>query len=74
MANSVASKNEFMAGAQAFEIQVGDQKLLVEPKKFSTGSVGYFANGKLTMNIGGQLVKMQANVTLTAIGSKEWPE
>ena len=42
MANS--SKNEFMAGAQAFEIQVGDQKLLVEPKKFSTGSVGYFAN------------------------------
>ena len=70
----MVTKNEFMAGAQPFEIQVGDQKLLVEPKKFSTGSVGYFANGKLTMNVGGQLVKMQANVTLTAIGSKEWSE
>ena len=70
----MATKTEFMAGAQGFEVQVGEQKLLMEPKKFSTGSVGFFANGKVTMNIGGQLVKMQANFMLTAVGSKEWTE
>jgi hypothetical protein len=68
------TKNEFMAGAQSFEIQIGDQKLSVDPKKFSTGSVGFFANGKVTLQVGGQPVKMQANITLTAVGSKEWPE
>jgi hypothetical protein len=70
----MSTKTEFMSQAQAFEIQVGDQKLLMEPKKFSTGSVGFFSNGKVTMNVGGKLVKMQANVMLTAIGSKEWTE
>ena len=70
----MSTKTEFMSEAQAFEIQIGDQKLLMEPKKFSTGSVGFFSNGKVTMNVGGKLVKMQANVMLTAIGSKEWTE
>lgn len=66
----MATKSEFMASAQAFEIKIGDQTLSVDPKKFSTGSVGFFANGKVTING----VKMQANITLTAVGSKEWPE
>ena len=70
----MSTKTEFMSSAQAFEIQIGEQKLLMEPKKFSTGSVGFFSNAKLTMTVGGKLVKMQANVMLTAIGSKEWAE
>jgi hypothetical protein len=70
----MSTKTEFMSAAQPFEIQIGEQKVLVEPKKFSTGSVGFFSNAKLTMTVGGKLVKLQANVTLTAIGSKEWPE
>ena len=61
-------------GGAAFTIQIGDQTLSADPKKFSTGSVGFFANGKVTLTIGGKPVKMQANLTLTAVGSKEWPE
>ncbi len=68
------NKKEFMAGAEAFTIQIGEQTLSVDPKKFSTGSVGFFANGKVTLTIGGKPVKMQANINLTTVGSKEWPE
>lgn len=67
-------KGEFMAAAQPFNIKVGETEFSVDPKKFSTGSVGFFANGKVTLMVGGKPVKFQANVTLTAVGSKEWAE
>lgn len=44
-------------------------------KEFSTGSVGYNANGKVTLqNQNGEAVKYQLSCNLTAVGSKEWED
>ncbi len=43
--------------------------LLLSPKEFSTGSVGYFANGKISLGDDAQK-GYQAQVQLVRIGSK----
>ncbi|MFN3704687.1 MAG: hypothetical protein ACK4WM_01655 [Thermoflexales bacterium] len=43
--------------------------LLLSPKEFSTGSVGYFANGKISLGDDAQK-GYQAQVQLVKIGSK----
>jgi hypothetical protein len=48
-------------------VNVGDHGDMIALKKeFSTGSVGYYANGKIVVD--GQMY--QASVTLTLVGSK----
>ena len=46
----------------------------LEPKEFKSGRVGYYAGGPISLKIGGKLVKFQANISLTAHHSDEWPE
>lgn len=44
-------------------------------KEFSTGSLGYNANGKVTLQSqNGEAVKYQLSCNLTAVGSKEWQD
>ena len=65
------SVEEFMQGAQSFTIQLADgAAVLLKPKRFSTGSFGWFANDKVLMDVEGTPVKVQANLLLTVIGSK----
>jgi hypothetical protein len=42
----------------------------VSPKNFSTGSVGFYGNGKI-VNINNPEAKYQCGLTFTLIGSKE---
>lgn len=54
---------------------IGDKTLLsLDPKEFSTNSVGFNANGKVTLMISGKPVQFQVSMNLTAVGSKEWPK
>ena len=50
----------------ALSVSVGDDRLLTSSKVFSSGSVGYYGNGKIT--VAGQ--QYQVGVTITLIGSK----
>jgi len=66
-------KSEFLASAQPLAVKVGDSSLSAEPKQFSTGSVGYYLNGRISVTLpNGAVVKLQVSGSFTAVGSKEW--
>lgn len=48
--------------------------LIASPKEFSTGSFGWHSNEKMTLVINGKAVKVQANILLTVVGSKDLPK
>jgi hypothetical protein len=42
-------------------------------KEFSTGSLGWYLNGKVSVEIDGRPVAVQIGMNLTIVGSKELP-
>eukprot|EP00419_Tripos_fusus_P011247 CAMPEP_0172663026 /NCGR_PEP_ID=MMETSP1074-20121228/5675_1 /TAXON_ID=2916 /ORGANISM="Ceratium fusus, Strain PA161109" /LENGTH=195 /DNA_ID=CAMNT_0013478969 /DNA_START=77 /DNA_END=664 /DNA_ORIENTATION=- len=66
------TKADFMRSAKSFKIEIGDRQLTVPPKEFSTGSCGFFSNGKVTMNVGSVPLTVQCSLNCTVIGSKQW--
>jgi hypothetical protein len=69
----LVSRAHFVANAKPITVSLNGQPVLLEVKEFSTGSLGYYANAKVGLDIGGTLVKFQVGFQLTAIGSKELP-
>jgi hypothetical protein len=51
-----------------------DVQLTGEVKEFSTGSLGWYANGKVDLHVGETAVKVQVGGNLTIVGSKELPK
>lgn len=52
---------------------VNGKEIEVEYKEFSTGSLGWYANGKTSVMIDGKSVPCQVQVSVYVIGSKELP-
>jgi hypothetical protein len=48
--------------------------MIAEVKEFSTGSLGWYLNGKTTVEVGGTPVSVQIGLNLTIVGSKELPQ
>jgi hypothetical protein len=68
------SRDEFRTKARAVPVTIGDlPPLLAEVKEFSTGSLGWYLNGKTTIDVGGTRVSVQIGMNLTVVGSKELP-
>jgi hypothetical protein len=67
------SRSEFKANAKAVPVKIGEVPLLAEVKEFSTGSLGWYLNGKTTMDVGGKTVTVQIGMNMTIVGSKELP-
>lgn len=65
------TRAEFVAGAEPLSIVINGQELLAEVKEFSTGSFGWYLNGKSTIRIGDKAVPVQIGMNLTVVGSKE---
>lgn len=65
------SQTQFLAKAQPLKISVQGQDMLAEVKAFSTGSFGWYLNGKTMMEIDGKVVSVQIGMNLTVVGSKE---
>ena len=55
------------------EVVIGGVPLIAEVKEFSTGSLGWYLNGKTSIRIGEQAVSVQIGMNLTIVGSKELP-
>jgi hypothetical protein len=69
------SRAQFAAKAPAnLPCTIDGQPINATPKTFSTGSLGFYANGKVTLKIGGVLVPCQVSLSITAIGSKDLPQ
>ena len=68
------SRQEFWDKAKDVVVKINDQELSAEKKGFSTGSLGWYLNGKTTVDIGGKRVSVQIGLNLTIVGSKELPQ
>lgn len=67
------SRERFAEVARALKVRVGDEAILALPKNFSTWSLGFYANQKVTLNIGGEPVVVQLQIQATLVGSKDLP-
>ena len=68
------NRSEFRTNAKPVTVVIGDQRLVAEVKEFSTGSLGWYLNGKTTIDVGGTSVSVQIGMNLTIVGSKELPQ
>jgi hypothetical protein len=67
------TRAEFRSKAKPVTVTIGEIPMIAPVKEFSTGSLGWYLNGKTTIMIDGTAVEVQIGVNLTIIGSKELP-
>ena len=65
------SLTQFMEKATPLKISINGQDMLAEVKSFSTGSFGWYLNGKTVIEIDGKAVSVQIGMNMTVVGSKE---
>jgi hypothetical protein len=68
------SRAEFRESAQAVKIEINGVTHMAEVKEFSTGSFGWYLNGKSVIDVGGKQVSVQIGMNLTVVGSKDLPK
>ena len=69
------SRAQFRTHAKPIKIVIGEQPGIdAEVKEFSTGSLGWYLNTKVTLEIDGVRVPVQVGLNLTIVGSKELPQ
>jgi hypothetical protein len=67
------TREEFAQNAQPIEYSLAGVPLVAEVKEFSTGSLGWNTNAKVTLKVGEKMVNVQVGLNLTIVGSKELP-
>jgi hypothetical protein len=65
------SLTQFTEKATPLKITINGQDMLAEVKSFSTGSFGWYLNGKTVIEIDGKAVSVQIGMNMTVVGSKE---
>lgn len=60
---------KFLQGP-ALKLSVEGTLMEAKPRKFSSGSLGYYATGKALVLVNGQPVQVQVGCNLTIIGTK----
>lgn len=68
------SRAQFREHAKAVDVTVNGVPLIAEVKEFSTGSLGWYLNGKTAIKVGESSVSVQIGMNLTIVGSKELPK
>jgi hypothetical protein len=71
--NCPITRADFRAKAKPVNVTVNGVPLSAAVKEFSTGSLGWYLNGKTTIDVGGTPVSVQIGMNLTIVGSKELP-
>ena len=67
------SRADFRAKAKPVTVTIGNVPQMAEVKEFSTGSLGWYVNGRISLEIDGQHVPVLINASLVIVGSKELP-
>lgn len=65
------TRAEFKEKAKPVTVNINGIPLQAEVKEFSTGSLGWYLNGKTMIDVGGTPVSVQIGMNLTIVGSKE---
>ena len=68
------TRADFRDKAKPMTVVINNVPLQAEVKEFSTGSLGWYLNGKMSIDVDGKLVSVQIGMNLTIIGSKELPQ
>jgi hypothetical protein len=68
------TRSEFRTKAKPVMVTVNNVPLQADVKEFSTGSLGWYLNGKMTIDVGGTPVSVQIGMNLTVVGSKDLPQ
>lgn len=68
------TRQQFSAGAKPVEVTINGNRMTAHPKEFSTGSLGWYLNGKTEIEVNGVMVTVQVGMNLTIVGSKELPK
>jgi hypothetical protein len=68
------TRDEFIQNAQPVEVVINGVPLIAEVKEFSTGSLGWYLNGKTTIRVNDKPVSVQIGMNLTIVGSKDLPK
>ena len=67
------TRDQFRGKARPMTVRFGDHSMVAVPKEFSTKSLGWNINEKLTIEVDGVAVTVQVGMNLTIVGSKELP-
>jgi hypothetical protein len=67
------SRADFRAKAKPITVTIGNNSQIAEVKEFSTNSLGWYLNSRITLEIEGQHVPVLINASLVIVGSKELP-
>jgi hypothetical protein len=59
--------------AKPVKVVINDVPHVAGVKEFATGSLGWYLNGKTTVEVDGVPVAVQIGLNLTIVGSKELP-
>ena len=65
------TRKQFTEKAEPVRISINGNEMLAEVKEFSTGSFGWYLNGKTIITIDGKPCNVQVGLNLTLVGSKE---
>lgn len=65
------TRTQFTEKATPLKVVINGQELSAEVKEFSTGSFGWYLNGKIQVPVDGKNVSVQIGMNLTIVGSKE---
>jgi hypothetical protein len=65
------SLTQFLEKAEPLKVSINGQEMLAEVKQFSTGSFGWYMNGKTLVTVDGKPLSIQIGMNLTVVGSKD---
>lgn len=68
------SRKQFTENAKPIEVVLNGIPMMAEVKEFSTGSLGWYLNGKVSVKVGDTPVTVQIGMNLTILGSKDLPK
>ena len=68
------TRAEFLSDAKPVEVTINGIPMTAEVKEFSTGSLGWYLNGKANVKVGDKSISVQIGMNLTIVGSKELPK
>jgi hypothetical protein len=68
------SRADFRSKAKPVKVVINGVEQEAEVKEFSTGSLGWYLNAKIALDVDGMRVPVQIGLNLTIVGSKELPQ
>ena len=68
------TRSQFLSKAKPIVVKINEVPLQAPVKEFSTGSLGWYLNGKTTIEVDGIPVSVQIGLNLTVVGSKDLPQ